>query len=61
MEGGVEEVHKEGEGLPGIGARAATCPLTLLVGVAGSPPPVAPRGKCIKFTPAKKKSWLRHW
>ena len=54
MEGGVEEVHEEGEGLPVIGAGAATCPLPLLVGVAGSPPPAAPRSKCIKFAPAKK-------
>ena len=56
MEGGVEEVHEEGEGLPVIGAGAATCPLPLLVGVAGSPPPAAPRSKCIKFAPAKKNS-----
>jgi hypothetical protein len=59
MEGGVEEVHKEGEGLPGIGAGAATCLLPLLVGVAastvaGSLPPIAPRGKCMKFASAKK-------
>jgi hypothetical protein len=55
----VEEVHKEGEGLAGIGAGAATCPLPLIVGVAASaiassPPPAAPHGKCTKFAPTKK-------
>jgi hypothetical protein len=59
MDGGVEEVHEEGEGLPDIGVGATTCLLPLLIGVvasavAGSPPPAAPCGKCMKFAPAKK-------
>jgi hypothetical protein len=62
----VEEVHKEGEGLAGIGAGAATCPLPLIVGVAASaiassPPPAAPHGKCTKFAPTKKNPGSVIW